>query len=229
MSLSLIQYVYVAVILYANTAYGGEADINDAEISRMQANQSKSSFDHQMNELNREMEAFKYAMKSESVSAMQDFISLYPTSSFIEMANSTIERLQYKIAEDKNTIDAYNHYLNEYPENDYTEKAAYKRSVLINTINEYDSYLTKYPNGNWKKRILFKRARLIDTVDEYNEILLHVWPNDDNVIYYRDKAALKEAKAIGNKDAFKSFIENYPNSAWIDQAKYFYEYGYDPD
>jgi outer membrane protein assembly factor BamD (BamD/ComL family) len=172
----------------------------------------------------REAHDFEIAMKTGTSSAMKDFISMYPRSEYMEYANSQIEMYEYKNAEKLNTVEAYNKFLDEHSDSNYSEQAEYRRSLLIHTINGYDSYMSKYPDGIWIKRVLFKKARLIDSVEAYDDLLRNVYPNDGTVIYYRDRAALNEAKENGSKAAFKEFIEKYPHSDWIDQAKYFYEH-----
>lgn len=229
MNIRRITAIYLFTLLSLNLVYGSYAVANEAVANNEQTPQSRAAFESDMNERKKEVAAFKLAVKIGTVTAMQDFLSLYPASPFIELVKSTIERLQYQDAENKNTVEAFNYYLNEYPESSYVEKATYKRALLKHILSEYDAYLTRYPKGKWKKNIQYQRAMLVNTVEEYNNILKNVWPNNANVIYYRDRAALELAKEIGTKDAFKDFIDMYPNSAWIDQAKYFYKNGYDLD
>ena len=165
MIIKLITTTFLIVMIYANSVYADNAVSNKTELNNKQGSQSNASFDHQANERKKELEAFKLAIKMETVIAMQDFMRLYPTSPFTEMAKSTVERLQYKDAADKNTVEAFNYYLNEYPESTYVEKATYKRSILIHTISEYDSYLTKFPNGKWKKSIIYQRIIMLSTTE----------------------------------------------------------------
>jgi len=201
-------FTIIISLMFSLTSYSNDLSIE------------KNKFEQQMSEYNKAMEAFNLAMKQETIIAIQDFISLYPTSPFIELAELTIERLQYKESADKNTIEAYSLYLAEHPESKYTEKATYKRAALINTTEEYDSYLIKYPKGDWRKNTLYKKARLINTVEEYNKILSNIYPNDGTVIYYRDKAALDAAKKTNTTEAFIGFIEKYPTSSWLNTVEY---------
>jgi outer membrane protein assembly factor BamD (BamD/ComL family) len=195
-------------LMFSLTSYSGNASTE------------KNTLEQQMHEHNKVMKAFNFAMEQETITAIQDFISLHPTSPFNELAKSTIERLQYEESADKNTVEAYNLYLVEHPESKYSEKATYKRAALINTIEEYDSYLTKYPKGGWRKNTLYKKSRLVNTVEAYNIILSSIYPNDSTVIYYRDKAALDAAKEINTTEAFIDFIEKYPTSSWLNTVEY---------
>ena len=49
-------------------------------------NIEKNTLEQQINEQNKAMKAFSFAMKQETITAMQDFMSLYPSSPFVETA-----------------------------------------------------------------------------------------------------------------------------------------------
>jgi len=182
-----------------------------------------------VNEQQAEYENFSIASKINTVIAFEYFLALHPKGSFSEQAKKEISYLKYSRASKENTIASYTDFINNHPDNDNTEIAIYKRAKLINTLEAYDSYISAYPDGAKTRNVLYQKARITDTVDDYNKLLKNVWPNDRNVIYYRDKAALEAAKKTGTMGAFGSFIETYPKSQWIDQAKHFYKYGYDLD
>jgi len=166
------------------------------------------------------MNAFYLAMETQTITALKDFIVLYPTHSHVELIQSNIERLQYAEVVNKNTIEACDLYLNDFPASRYTDEVSYKRAILINTIAEYESYVVNYPKGNFIKNALYKKARLINTVDGYNAILENDSVDNDAVIYYRDKAALEAVKKINTKKAYLDFIEKYPDSSLLSIAKY---------
>jgi hypothetical protein len=195
------------VIIFSLLFYSGEI-VTEINSLKQQRHENKMA-----------MKVFYLAMEIQTVMALQYFISMYPTHLYVELAESTIERLQYIEVTDKNTIEAYSLYLNKFPESKYGEKVSYKRSVLINTIVGYESHLLKYPKGQLSKNALYKKARLIDTVEGYNDILENVYPDNNAFIYYRDKAALDAAKKINTKEAFIGFIEKYPKSSLLDMAK----------
>jgi len=166
------------------------------------------------------MQVFYHAMKIQSITALQEFSRQYPTHPHVDLVESTIERLRYREVVDASTIDAYNSYIANFPNSKFIEEIIYKRAVLINTIEAYELYLVKYPKNRWSKNALYKKARIVDTVDAYNSILVNVYPENDTVVYYRDKAALEEVKKVNTKQAFVDFIEKYPESYFLERAKY---------
>ena len=176
-----------------------------------------------------EYESYSAASKTNTINAFEDFLSTYPRGSFTEVVQQQLIHLKYSQAKKENSIATYTNFINNYPNSKNTERAFYKRALLIDTIEGYDQYMQTYPEGSKTRNAKYQKARIIDSVITYNDLLENVWPNDRNIIYYRDKAALEEAKKIGNKQAFEEFIEKYPKSQWLDQAKYFHKYGYDLD
>ena len=207
-SLKIAVILIVMIMIFSSIFYGGKI------VSE------KHPLRQQVYEYNEARDAFNAAMEMQTISALQDFISAYPEISFTELAESAIERLQFNEVKSENTIQTYTHYLSDYPDGRYSEEANYRKSILINTLAGYESYLLKYPQGNWIRGILFRKARLVDTVEAYNNIVLSIYPDDETVIYYRDKAALEEAKAINTAESFQYFIDKYPKSSWLDTAKY---------
>jgi len=207
-SLKIAVILIVMIMIFSSIFYGGKI------VSE------KYPLGQQVYEYNEARDAFNDAMEMQTISALQDFVSAYPESSFTELAESAIERLQFNEVKTENTIQAYAHYLSAYPDGRYSEEVSYKKSILINTLAEYESYLVKYPKGNWRRSVLFRKARLIDTVEAYNTIVLNTYPDDGTAIYYRDKAALEEAKAMNTPESFQYFIDNNPKSSWLDTAKY---------
>ncbi|WP_174715122.1 hypothetical protein [Vibrio penaeicida] len=69
----------------------------------------------------------------------------------------------------------------------------------------------------------YDRLLKVDELEQYQKFLsINIKNRYTNaIIYYRDKAALNEAKRIGTVKAFDNFIAAYPNSDWLEQAKYF--------
>jgi hypothetical protein len=83
------------------------------------------------------------------------------------------------------------------PASSYNEKTEHEGLRRIDTVVAYDAFLEAHPQSDWR----------------------------DSVIYFRDRAALNDAKAAGTPEALQDFLQKYPNSDWADQARYLLKNG----
>lgn len=195
------------------------------EIAKMQIeiikNQSKNNIS------NSELQLFEKAKKLNTINAYQNYLNSYPKGIYVEIATKQIEILKnkgtdnkidsetraFRLAKNAGTKDAYQRYIDKYPDGKYVqlaqeqidkltnkkprlnEEEAFTIAQENNTIEAYKDYLTKYPNGRYKNKAL-----------ETIEIL-------------KEEKAYLQALNINKVRAYESYLEHYPDGKYAPGAK----------
>ncbi len=88
------------------------------------------------------------------------------------------EKREWEEAEGENTLQAYEAFLEQYPEGTSAEKARFQKARLINTIPAYEEFLHKHPQGTLAdkahskiKHLNFKWAESFNTIPSYVDFL----------------------------------------------------------
>lgn len=111
---------------------------------------------------------------------------------------------------------------------------AYVDACNAGTISSLETFISKYPNSEYvsqaKKRIedynMWKKAKEQNTISAYNTYL-----SSSSILAYKDDAnkAIKNIQAeiewnncknSNDEEIFNAFIQSYPSSSYINQAKY---------
>jgi outer membrane protein assembly factor BamD (BamD/ComL family) len=114
------------------------------------------------------------------------------------------EKKDWKNAEAKNTIEAYNEFLSEHPEGSFADKARFKilkiqksyfeEAESKNTIQAYEDFLKQFPKGSFADKARSK----IQEIEKFN---------------------FKEAESKNTMPAYQMYLEQYPHGRYADQAR----------
>lgn len=110
----------------------------------------------------------KEAYNTKSIDSLLKFVETYPNETiYVQEAKRIIDQFAFEIVTQKNTIEAYEEYVEKYPNAVQTIKAkqwielnstklrqkeeekAYRRAKEINTIKSYNEFITEFPNSKY--------------------------------------------------------------------------------
>jgi outer membrane protein assembly factor BamD (BamD/ComL family) len=141
---------------------------------------------------------------------------------------------------------ALSYYLREKPQGIYSEKAvemlheidAYISAVDSEKINELEGYLISHPNGSFKNQVkkklhflkerkelhLISNDKSIERLKQFIEecsytTLLEKAENILNELLIPDENSFNKANDIGTKEAYRSYLEDFPNGVYYKEAK----------
>lgn len=136
----------------------------------------------------------------------------------------------YKIALEKNSIQAFNQFLNRNPWSDFAKKAEYKRDSLafheadeVKTSGQFKSFMEAYPNSIFYEKAkagyekqLYLEATKDNTLVSYMTFV-EAYPSSP----YRDDAEdiiFKMSTETGSVESYELFIETYPTNRNVAEA-----------
>ncbi|HWB63103.1 MAG TPA: WG repeat-containing protein, partial [Chitinophagales bacterium] len=176
--------------------------------------------------------AYAVAEHQHSVESYQHFLDLYTDSGLIFRATSNRNQLAYIRARGANNPDSLYVFMQKYPQADQLkdasvlfEKLRYEQTTADGTYQSYKKYIDLYPTGTY-----IPEAR-----QKYDSTLLAYYNNRHDLAGYLEfEKNYKRHPAFnaiedsiytmvtynGTIDAFKNFIDNYPqnrnyNDAWL--------------
>jgi hypothetical protein len=98
----------------------------------------------------------------------------------------------------------------------------------LNTIEAYEEFLERFPDAAQvskamrnRNRLAFEKVKSQNTVEAYVAYLL-TYPESEylqSVIKLRNAAAFANAKKVNSLEAYESFIKNYPDALEVAEAK----------
>lgn len=144
------------------------------------------------------------------------------------------QKSMFQKAQMTNTIEAYEQFLEKYPEGEYTfqaksniEKLSFKNAESKNTIESYNKYLSIYPEGEFTSQakssienLIFTDAKNKNTIESYKDYLLK-YPEgkysskaESNI----EKLVFQETKNKNTLEAYQEYLSKYPNGKYTDDA-----------
>jgi len=141
----------------------------------------------------------------------------------------------FKKAQEINTVDAYDSFLNNYGNSEFAQKAFLLKEKLFfqnsekeNTPESYNKYLKEYPNGKFvedakvqMEKAYFEHAMQINTAESYKRYLKN-FPNGKYVseaINAKELALYKYALGKNNIDLYNNYLKEYPKGKFIEDVK----------
>ncbi len=129
---------------------------------------------------------------------------------------------QFQKACKKNTIEAYNKFIDKYPNSEFIQEATFKVAEISNTIDIWDNFLLKYPNGLFAEKAIDYFYKIViknNTVADYEKFIIRI-PKSK----YSEEIAYKKAILINTIDSYDSFLFKYPNGLFAEKAiDYYYK------
>ena len=113
-------------------------------------------------------------------------------------------------ASQKDTVEAYEDYLKNYPDSVFSNSVAWNMAMKKDTIEAYEDYLRRVPGHRF---CAWKIAMKKDTIEAYEDYLKN-YPDSS----YSLDAAWKIVEKKGSIGAYKDFIEKYPGSIYAKEA-----------
>ncbi len=140
----------------------------------------------------------KYIREENDLEATYKVLENYPNFKFYDNVVHIRNQFEYRKYEKINTFEAYDEFVNKFPDAAQINKAkrnrdkfAFDKAMAENTVLSYNTFIKNYPES---------------------EELPHV-------IKLRNEAAFKEAEAKNTLAAYESFVSLYPDALQIPEAK----------
>jgi len=125
---------------------------------------------------------------------------------------------EFNKAKQVNTIEAYNGFLEKYPETEFSQAAKdsiirieFEKAIKTHTIEIYNEFLEKYPQSSFNQavkdsiiKIEFKKVVEANTISEYRSFLSN-HPNSDYQKTIEDKLSKLMPKLLKANQAFQIF------------------------
>lgn len=143
-------------------------------------------------------EALKEAEAVNTEEAYNNFLQTYPKAvpSLQRQAKGHLSHLAFEKAVERNTVGAYDFYIEQYPNGQDVQEAIQLRNTLAyqiakekNTLESYRTFIETYPEST-------------DVPDAWQQIYA---------------LALRRAQAAGTEEAINQYIETYPESPYAQQ------------
>lgn len=174
-------------------------------------------------------EAFIYFLNTYSIASEQDK----------KKAISERNRLAFITAQSGNSVEAFQKFIDKYPDAIEVPNAIVERDKLAfnialeeNTIDAFNLFINSYPNAiqksqAWSKiyELAYSEAKKINTIESYESFLSN-YPNAPYVEEATEKIhelAFNEAKLSKSSEKVGEFIAKYPKSSQLSEAKNLYE------
>ncbi len=142
------------------------------------------------------------ARRIDSIEMYEKYLENYPDSSYNKEIKNRIMELNFEDAMNQDTTFAYKKFLEKYPYSQYSAginkklieimDKRYEQVMRKGTTEAYTEFLEEYPNSPYNRDIQIK----ITIMTEWNNAT-----KEDNMLTY------------------KKFVNNYPNSIHVEQAK----------
>ena len=140
----------------------------------------------------------KYVREENKLELANRFLEEFPDSRFYENVIHIRNYIEYRTAENTNTVAAYEAFLKKYPESAQVKiatknrnKLAYDKAVATKSLNALQNFINTYPNA-----VQVEEAKKLMGVYAFND-------------------AVKQ----NTLEAIEAFMENYPNSSKMPEAK----------
>lgn len=145
------------------------------------------------------------------------------------------QKSMYYKATDTNTIEAYQKFLEKYPDGEYAanikskiEKLEYQMVIESNSIDSLQNFLTKYPSSSYREEIQqkiekleFDEAKTINTIQGLQDFLKKYpktkFKNEANKSII--KLEFEEVEKISTVESYKKFSQKYPNSEFSQKSE----------
>ena len=172
---------------------------------------------------------------------LKDLIKIPLNQEYFDSVTNTICKEALKDANDLNTVEGFDNFLNYYKrspqeyKNEAVENrniAAYKIALSVNTVASFQEFITTYPNAQQIKLATAKRnalafnlAKEVNTIKEY-EKFISSYPAATEVeeAWSRiHELAFASAKKENSAKGYKAFMDKYPKSKQYTETKNLYQ------
>lgn len=185
--------------------------------------------------------ALSDASTTNSVESYNSFINFYKKSpqSYIDKAILRRNIVAFDQAKIKNTVEAYQYFIDTYPEAVQYNKAIELRNQVAfinakeeNTIEAFEYFINTYPDAIEVPEahmhihdIAYKNATELNTVESF-QYFIDTYPSANQIemaITKRDELAYSAALKLNTSNAYLMFCQKYPNSKQYEKAFENYE------
>lgn len=167
-----------------------------------------------------------YVREENNLDVALNFIQEYPTSDYIENVYHIRNYIEFRRAEDANTLASYNLFLQKYPEAAQVEtviklrnKKAFEEAKAKNTFAAVQEFIDKYPKAeqvfeaeNIRNKLAFVEAKNSNNLEKI-EAYIAKYPNATEVaeaMKIKRQLLFDQAKSINTLEAYNNFVKLYP-------------------
>jgi hypothetical protein len=154
---------------------------------------------------------------------------------FLVFISCSGEKKNWENAISKNSIAAYEDYLELYPQGKFADEAKlrietiyFEKAEATNTIKTYEDFLKRYSEGQFADRarskieaIYFDQAKSVNSVEAYEDFLKRYSEGQfaDRARSEIEALLFDQAKTLNSVEAYEDFLEKYPEGKFADQAR----------
>ncbi|MEI7504846.1 MAG: hypothetical protein WCJ61_16345 [Paludibacter sp.] len=181
--------------------------------------------------------ALEDAFAKNNVETFEKYLDFYQlaTDSYKKKVMESRDLAAYKIANEKNTLESYQHFISKYPDavqfTDATTKrnvAAFHKARTSDNIDSYKDFLQRYPSANevtsaWDRihELAFSQAEKENTSVVYKKFI------DDYPLSKQytqafaayEKRQYLESITVSDWNNYRAFIDKYPSNSWKSVAE----------
>jgi outer membrane protein assembly factor BamD (BamD/ComL family) len=175
---------------------------------------------------NVEDKLIKFVREENKLEYANKFITEFPDSRYIENVTHIRNYIEYRTAENTNTVQAFNDFLKKYPEAAQVSAAIAKRNALAyndaltkNTLAALKGFTNQYPDAvqvEDAKKIMgvlayeeAAKSRKLEIIDQY----MQEYPNSSKMPeakLLKRQLLFEWAKSVNTLDAYNKFVALYP-------------------
>jgi outer membrane protein assembly factor BamD (BamD/ComL family) len=220
---------------YFNKAYEAQSQFTDRDkvilndlVLKLDNKRRKRSFIDNMDWLNQQIEdkLIKFIREEKKSNYAKSFLKEFPDSKYYGNVSHILNYIEFREAENKNTVAAFNQFLKDYPESAQADiakkmrnKLAYKTAISEGSLDSYRNFVEKYPKaehvGEIKKlmeEMAFKEAYNKHTLEAIDRFIVE-FPNSSKISeakVLKHNLLFEWAKSVNSLEAYNKFVSSCP-------------------
>jgi hypothetical protein len=220
---------------YFRVAYRNQDKLDDSEVEALKLHIASIDSRRRSKPLNKNFDLEKdiiqdklitYVREENNLEVAVRFIQEYPNSDYIENVYHIRNYIEFRKAENANTVAGYNLFIQNYPNaaqintvKALRNKKAYKEAINLNTLQAISNFITKYPDAyevfeaeRLRNKLAFVEAKKLNTLQAIENFILQ-YPNSTEIadaMKIKRELLFEQAKSINTLEAYNNFVKLYP-------------------
>ena len=217
---------------YSSIAYNNKDSFPQTEYDKLTDILTITDIENLWREAN--LQLFTHITTTDNIDLTKKFLSECKTSIYFKAAEELWHRQEFALAENVNTVQAYQFYIDRFPQAIEATEAkkrrneiAFQQAIENNTVIAYNEFIQKFPDATQislaiqkRNKLAFDNAVYFGSIDSYQDFITK-YPNAEQIqlaIQKRNTLAYEKTLSIGTTKALEDFMEQYPDSEQYETA-----------